>query len=66
MEADGTREMTMTYYLPFNELLNNKKQIDTEGNVSIVIDLLKKPGSTHQSQETWVSTNFYKRSEKLG
>ena len=31
LEADGTREMTMTYYLPFNELLNNKKQIDTEG-----------------------------------
>jgi hypothetical protein len=33
-ETDGTREMTMTYFLPFNELLNNgarpkdKKRID--------------------------------------
>ncbi|MGJ5134374.1 hypothetical protein [Bradyrhizobium oligotrophicum] len=36
LETDGTREMTMTYFLPFNELLNNgappkqKRQIDYE------------------------------------
>ena len=30
-EADGTREMTMTYFLPFNELLGLRQQLDVAG-----------------------------------
>ncbi len=33
LETNATREMTMTYYLPFDELLNNQKKIDTAGQL---------------------------------
>lgn len=49
-ETDGTREMTMTYFLPFNELLNNgappklKKRVDYESQALLCDNLVFENG----------------------
>lgn len=65
LEANGTREMTMTYYLPFNELLDNKKIVQSHlrtqdcdaGRERSVIEPIAGNLGIHQSLkaalETW-------------
>lgn len=65
LEANSTREMTMTYYLPFSELLNNRKSVqphlrvqdcDSDREPSVVEPIAGNLG-IHQSLkaalETW-------------